>query len=108
MDNDSYEDFEQSSPDVLKERERVKEVFRKSIEDLLRKAHGPIFDGPSLQPLSDPTQRPGIKAYLAERSYLTGEPLPEGFHGRWEKLTPLDLKFLHGVGIDVDDRFEKN
>jgi hypothetical protein len=90
MASDSYEEFEQYSPDVLKERERVKEVFRKSIEDLLRKAHGPIFDGPSLQNVFGP--RP-----------LNPEELPKEYHGRWEKLTPLDLKFLQDLAIRVED-----
>ena len=30
-------------------------------------------------------------------------PLPDGFLGRWERMTVEDFKFLHAVGIDFDD-----
>lgn len=38
-------------------------------------------------------------------------PLPSGYHGRWNELTPSDFKFLRSCGISIiweDEKHEDN
>ena len=108
-DADSYEAYGQH-PDIAREREEVKRKFRESLEALVKKVNKEIaynapehirgaLDEAAKDFFKKIPDRPLYRRIVDDERTVS---FPEGHHGRWELLTPDDVRFLIDCGYLID------
>jgi hypothetical protein len=108
-----YETYARLHPEVREERERVKRKFKESLEALVKKVNKEIVDEHGMTP----EIREALDAAAKDLEVPTITQLPRNntlvrwdepfasqpeHHGRWELLTPEDVRFLLSVGIKIN------